>query len=65
MNAQQLTALFTKHEGRISKLEQGQNDLKEAYTKHINRHFQLTCIAVTQLIVLIVGLLAVFIKFSG
>lgn len=63
MDTKQLTQVFANHEGRISKMEQGQHDLKEAYTKHTNRHFQLTCIAVAQLIILLGGLLAVLIKF--
>lgn len=65
MDAKQLTSALMKHEGRIGKVEQKVDGLEKLHNKHVNRHFQLTCIAFAQLIVLIGGLIVLFVKLSA
>jgi len=63
MDIKSVAAIQMKHEGRISRVEQRTDDLGKLYAKHSNRHFQVTLIVITQLLVTIGGLIAVCIKF--
>jgi len=62
MDNTQLTGIVMKHEARIERNTQKADTLEKLFTKHSNRHFQVACLAVIQLLVLIGGLIGLFFK---
>jgi hypothetical protein len=65
MDLKQLTLKVMDHGAKIASVEQRSVGLEKLFSKHVNRHFQLTLFSIAQLVILIGGVIALFIKFGG